>query len=143
MKSDFLLVLGADALLFAHALFVLFVVAGLLLILVGKPLDWAWVRNPWFRIAHLAAIGIVVLQSWIGAICPLTTWEMALRERAGEAAYSGSFISHWLDALLYYQAPAWLFTLCYTVFAGAVVASWFWVRPRGIRKKDKGKKKAP
>ncbi|MDH3276008.1 MAG: DUF2784 domain-containing protein [Gammaproteobacteria bacterium] len=130
MESDFLFLIAADILLFSHVLFVVFVVLGLVLILVGKSLGWAWILNPWFRIAHLAAIGIVVLQSWVGVICPLTTWEMALRERAGSAVYSGSFISHWLEALLYYQAPAWVFTVCYTIFAAAVVASWFWVRPR-------------
>lgn len=130
MQSDLLFLLAADVLLLSHVLFVVFVVLGLVLILVGKSLGWAWILNPWFRVTHLAAIGIVVLQSWIGVICPLTTWEMALRERAGSVVYSGSFISHWLEALLYYQAPAWVFTVCYTIFAAAVVASWFWVRPR-------------
>ena len=130
MESGFLFVLAADAILFGHVLFVVFVVIGLVLILVGKAFDWAWVRNPWFRLAHLGAIGIVAIQSWVGVICPLTTWEMALRERSGEIAYSGSFISHWLETLLYYRAPAWVFMVCYTVFAVAVVASWFWVRPR-------------
>ncbi|MGB5490917.1 MAG: DUF2784 domain-containing protein [Woeseiaceae bacterium] len=121
--------MAADLLLFGHVLFVAFVVVGLALILIGKSLHWGWVRNPWFRIAHLAAIGIVALQSWVGIICPLTTWEMALREHAGDSAYSGSFIAHWLEALLYFQAPAWVFTVCYTVFAAIVVVSWFWVRP--------------
>jgi hypothetical protein len=125
-----LLLLAADALLFGHVLFVTFVVLGLVLIFAGKFRNWGWVRNPGFRITHLAAIGVVTLQSWFGMICPLTTWEMALRERAGDATYSGAFISHWLDAILYYQAPAWVFAVCYTVFAGIVVASWFWVRPR-------------
>ncbi len=128
MESGFLYVLAADLLLFGYVLFVAFVV--LALILIGNLFDWAWVRNPWFRFAHLAAIGVVVLQSWMGVICPLTTWEMALRERAGDVVYSGSFISHWLESILYFQAPAWVFTVCYTVFAAAVVASWFWVRPR-------------
>lgn len=130
MGSDFLLILAADMLLFSHVLFVAFVVVGLVLILVGKIADWAWVRNPWFRIAHLIAIGIVAVQSWFGVICPLTTWEMALRARAGEVTYPGSFISHWLEAILYYQAPAWVFTVCYTVFAAVVAVSWIWVRPR-------------
>ena len=124
--------LAADALLGSHVLFVLFVVLGLVLILVGKPLRWSWVRNPYFRIAHLVAIGIVVLQSWIGMICPLTTWEMMLREKAGDAVYTGSFIAHWLEKLLYYQAPMWVFALCYTLFAALVVASWYWVRPRPL-----------
>lgn len=130
MQSDLLFLLAADALLLSHVLFVAFVVLGLVLILIGKFLGWGWILNPWFRVTHLAAIGIVVLQSWAGVICPLTTWEMALRERAGSAVYSGSFISHWLEALLYYRAPAWVFVICYTAFATAVVASWFWVRPR-------------
>lgn len=130
MWSDFLLLLAADVLLFSHVLFVAFVVFGLVLILIGKIADWAWVRNRWFRITHLVAIGIVAVQSWFGVICPLTTWEMALRARAGELTYPGSFISHWLEAILYYQAPAWVFTICYTVFAVVVAASWFWVPPR-------------
>ena len=130
MESGFLNLLAADLLLFGHVLFVAFVVLGLALILIGKPFGWEWVLNPWFRFAHLAAIGIVVLQSWVGVICPLTTWEMALRERAGDAVYSGSFISHWLESILYFQAPAWVFTVCYTALAAVIVASWFWVRPR-------------
>lgn len=130
MESGFLYLLAADLLLFGHILFVAFVVLGLALILIGKPCDWSWVRNPRFRLSHLLAIAIVVLQSWVGVICPLTTWEMALRQRADAAVYSGSFISHWLQSLLYFQAPAWVFTVCYTVFAAMVVASWFWVRPR-------------
>lgn len=129
-NTDFLFLLAADALLFGHVLFVAFVVLGLVFIFAGKFFGWGWVRNPKFRIAHLAAIGVVVLQSWIGMICPLTTWEMALRKHVGDATYSGSFISHWLEAILYYQAPAWVFTVCYTAFAAVVVASWFWVRPR-------------
>lgn len=122
--------LAADAVLMLHVSFVLFVVLGLALIFAGKWLGWPWVRNRSFRIAHLVAIGIVVLQSWFGVICPLTTLEMALRSRAGDATYSGAFIAHWLESLLYYQAPPWVFAVCYTVFGLLVIASWFWVRPR-------------
>jgi energy-converting hydrogenase Eha subunit A len=134
MESGPLFLLAADMLLFVHLIFVAFVVLGLVLIFLGKPLRWSWVKNPWFRIAHLLAIGIVVVQSWLGAICPLTTWEMALRERAGDAVYSGSFIAQLLEAILYYQAPTWIFTVCYTVFGAIVIASWIWVRPHGFTK---------
>jgi len=133
MESGFFYLLAADLLLCGHVLFVAFVVFGLVLILIGKVFAWDWVRNTWFRFAHLAAIGIVVLQSWVGVICPLTTWELALRERAGDVVYSGSFISHWLESILYFRAPAWVFSVCYTAFAAAVVASWYWVRPRRAR----------
>ena len=124
---------AADALLTLHVLFVAFVVFGLLLILAGKVLNWSWVRNAWFRLTHLVAIGVVVLQSWFGMICPLTIWEMALRNKAGDAVYAGTFISHWLESILYDRAPAWVFAVCYTVFGALVVLSWFWVRPRPFR----------
>jgi hypothetical protein len=130
MEPGFYYLLAADLLLFGHVLFVAFVVFSLALILIGKVFAWDWVRSAWFRFGHLAAIGIVVLQSWVGVICPLTTWEMALREHAGGVVYSGSFISHWLESILYFRAPAWVFSVCYTVFAAVVIASWFWVRPR-------------
>ena len=122
--------LTADAILLLHVLFVGFVVIGLVLIFIGKWRGWDWVHRFWFRIAHLAAIGFVVLQSWLGAICPLTIWEMKLRDLASDAVYEGAFIAHWLQALLYYEAPLWVFTLVYTLFGALVVASWFWVRPR-------------
>jgi len=128
--SHALYALAADAILVTHALFVVFVVFGLILIFLGKFFSWYWVRNRWFRIAHLLAIGIVVLQSWFGVICPLTTWEAALRLKAGEAGYEDTFIGYWLNALLYYQAPPWVFVVCYTAFGALVLLSWFLVRPR-------------
>jgi len=122
--------LAADAILLLHMLFVGFVVLGLALIIVGAARGWSWVRDPWFRLAHCVAIGIVVLQSWLGVICPLTQWEMALRASAGEAAYQGSFISYWVGRILYYEAPPWVFMVAYTVFGLAVLGCWLWVRPR-------------
>ena len=123
--------LAADAVLLLHVLFVAFVIAGLLLILAGRLLSWDWVRNWWFRVIHLGAIGVVVLQAWLGVICPLTRLEMYLRDKAGDTTYAGSFVSHWLEAILYYRAPAWVFAVAYTLFAIVVVMSWVWVRPRG------------
>jgi len=126
----------ADLILLLHSSFVVFVIVGLVCVLIGGARRWRWVRNPWFRWAHLLAIVIVVAQAWLDVLCPLTTLEMALRERAGDVAYPGSFIAHWLEVLLYYQAPAWVFTACYTMFGLLVVASWYVVRPRSFSKEN-------
>ena len=115
-----------------HSSFVVFVVVGLALILLGGWLNWNWVRNPWFRIAHLVSIGVVVTQAWLGVICPLTTLEMYFRYKAGDETYSGSFITYWMDKFLYYEAPFWVFVVVYTVFALIVVMSWLWVRPNKL-----------
>jgi hypothetical protein len=120
----------AAAVLIVHTMFVLFVVTGLALVLVGGACKWRWVRNPWFRTLHLAAIVFVAAESWLGVVCPLTTLEMSLRERSDGGVYSEGFIAHWLRMLLYYEAPGWVFTVAYTLFAVCVVASWVAVRPR-------------
>lgn len=123
------LLIFADALLVFHTLLVAFVILGLVATFIGYFRGWRWVRNVWFRLAHLLVIGVVVLQAWLGVICPLTSWEMALRAKAGQAGYEGSFIQHWLQSILYYSAPDWVFILAYTVFGALVLASWFVVRP--------------
>ncbi len=120
--------LAADAILILHVLFVGFVVVSLLLIAAGLALQWCWVRNFWFRIIHLVAIAIVVLQSWVGVICPLTIWENQLRLKAGQATYSGSFIQYWLHELIFFQAEPWLFALAYTLFGGLIGLVW-WLGP--------------
>ncbi|MFO7527333.1 MAG: DUF2784 domain-containing protein [Marinobacter sp.] len=132
--SPELYLLLADSLLVLHVLLVGFVIFGLVTVFLGRLLHWRWVRNFWFRVTHLVVIAIVVLQAWLGVLCPLTVWEMELRERAGAAGYEGSFIQHWLQSLLYYSAPEWVFILVYTVFGGVVLASWFLVRPGRPRK---------
>ncbi len=120
----------ADFLLFAHALYIAFVVFGLMLIFLGLLLRWSWVRKLWFRLAHLLAIAIVVIQAWLGVICPLTIWENQFRMKAGDFIYSGSFISFWLHKLIFYQAEEWVFTVIYTAFGVLVLATWVVCPPR-------------
>ena len=133
MDANLKSLLIADIILLTHFLFVIFIILGLTLILIGRLFSWSWIRNPWFRIIHLICIGIVILQSWFGVICPLTIWEMTFRADAGEAVYSGTFIAYWLNKLLYYQAPQWVFAVCYTLFGLLILASWYWVRPRSFK----------
>ena len=120
----------ADAVLVLHACIALFVVAGLLFIVVGNVVRWRWVNNLWFRLAHVAAIAVVVVEAWFGVACPLTLLEMSLRTRAGTATYGGGFIEHWLSRLLFYEAPPWAFVLAYSVFGALVAAVWWFFPPR-------------
>jgi hypothetical protein len=115
----------ADLVLLAHFGVVVFVLGGLLAIVAGNVFGAAWVNRPLFRWAHLAAIGFVVLQSWLGATCPLTTLENWLRTQAGQPAYEASFVEHWVSVVLFYQAPSWVFAAVYTLFGLAVVAAWW------------------
>jgi hypothetical protein len=120
----------ADAILVLHFGVVVFVVLGLPLVIIGNRLGWTWVNRFGWRLAHLLAIAFVALQAWLGQYCPLTILESWLRQQAGQSAYSSSFIEHWLQRLLYYEAPLWVFALVYSAFGLAVVWAWWRYPPR-------------
>lgn len=138
MTPDFLRTL-ANVVLILHAGIAGFVVLGLLLVLLGNWRGWPWVNWWWFRLAHLAAIVIVVLESWAGITCPLTTLESWLRAKAGDVTHNVGFIEYWVGSLLFYSAPTWVFTVAYSVFGAAVAATW-WLYPpsKGLKSAKSG-----
>ncbi|ATX80901.1 Protein of Unknown function (DUF2784) [Mariprofundus ferrinatatus] len=81
----------ADTILLLHLIFILFV--GL-----GGLLSLKWPRLAWL---HLPAVGWALWITFSGAICPLTPLEQALRNLAGERSYSGSFLDHYIEPLIY------------------------------------------
>jgi hypothetical protein len=81
----------ADAVLVLHLAFVLFVVLGGLLVL-------RWRRTAWLHVPA-AAWGVAI--EFGGWICPLTPLENRLRERAGEAPYTGDFVARYLMPVIY------------------------------------------
>ena len=120
----------ADLVLVAHAGVVFFVVLGQVLFVAGGLRGWRWARNVWIRLTHLALIAFVVMQSWAGSVCPLTLWEQALRQQAGQAGYAESFIEHWVSRLIFFNAPVWVFIVVYTLFGALVLLTWWWIPPR-------------
>ena len=116
----------ADALVTVHFCIVAFIVGGLVLVWIGAPLGWRWIRNPWFRYLHLAAIGFVAAEALLGLACPLTVWEDMLRG----GARPESFIARWTHRLIFYRAPEWVFTAAYALWTLATLATLRFVPPR-------------
>lgn len=115
----------ADAVVAVHFLIVLSVVAGVPLVYLGVVLRWPWVRYWRWRLLHLAAILFIAGESIFGISCPLTVWEDTLRHRQSGTG----FIERWIDQLLFYDAPAWVFTAAYVAFAALVLITWAAVPP--------------
>ncbi len=116
----------ADALLVVHFLIAAFIVGALPLVWLGAARGWGWVRNPWFRYAHLGAIAFVAAEALAGVMCPLTVWEDMLRG----APRPDSFVGRWVHTLLYYRAPEWVFTAAYIAWTAATLATLRLVPPR-------------
>jgi hypothetical protein len=128
---------AADIVVVVHLAFMAYIVLGELLIVTGALAGWKWVRNPWFRWTHLAAILIVVAETVIGMSCPLTDWEYNLRNLAGqvvkdqEASFTGRVVRQVLfvcDVL-----PQWGFTALYFGFGALVLATFLLAPPRRRR----------
>jgi hypothetical protein len=82
----------ADLVMVLHFGFILLVVFGGLLAL-------RWQR---FALLHLPAVlWAIFLELKPGTLCPLTPLEQSLRLRAGESAYGGGFIEHYLEPIIY------------------------------------------
>jgi hypothetical protein len=115
--------LAADLVLVVHLLFILAVVFG--------ALTWLWLRwAPWVHLP-MAAWGAYV--ELFGRLCPLTTLENHLLQATGEGGYQGSFVAHYLLAVLY---PAGLTRNTQLLLGAGVVAAnvvfyaWVWHRRR-------------
>jgi Protein of Unknown function (DUF2784) len=91
----------------------------------GRHAALAWVRDWRWRLLHLIAIAVIAAESIFGIDCPLTVWEDRLR---GEQTSTG-FIERWIDRILFYDAPTWVFTAAYIGFAALVVITWIAVPP--------------
>lgn len=126
--------LVADIILVVHFVFILFVVGGQVMILAGAGAGWRWIRNFHFRLCHILAISLVAAMAWAGKLCPLTLLENTLRESSGQPGYTDSFIRHWVGGIIYWDAPSWVFTLVYTLFAMVVILSWILIRPENTRR---------
>ena len=120
----------ADVVLVLHVAIVLFVVGGLVLIVLGNRRGWLWVNAWWFRLTHLVTIAVVIAETWLGMVCPLTTLEMWLRARARMTVHETGFVEFWLQRVLYYDLPDWVFLLAYTLFGLLVIVVWRRYPPR-------------
>ncbi|WBR99976.1 DUF2784 domain-containing protein [Pseudoduganella sp. SL102] len=100
--------MAATGVLAIHLAFIAFVLFGGLFVS----------RRRWMAAIHLPAAAWGFLVETTGAACPLTSWENALRERAGMARYTGDFVERWLLSVIY---PDGLTRNVQFVLAGTVI----------------------
>jgi hypothetical protein len=120
----------ADVIVVIHCAYIAFVLLGQAGITLGWVLKWQWVRNPWLRVAHLAAIGFVAFEAAIDMVCPLTVWENQLRTLAGQGARPGTFMGRLFHDLIFVSLPSRYFDWMYFGFAALVLATFVLCPPR-------------
>ena len=121
--------IAATLILLLHLAVVAFNVVGLVVIPLGKWLGWPFVRDFWWRFAHVLSLAAVALQAVLGRACFLTIWESALSANA-DAAEPPPMIATWINAVLYWPLPLWVFAAGYVGVLLYALMLWRWVPPR-------------
>lgn len=112
-----------------HLAIIAFNIFGLVAIPLGAWRRWPWVRRPGWRILHLASLAVVALQAALGRACFLTLWQDGLTGGGRE----DPLIMRWVNSLIYWPLPGWVFTAAYLAIFAYVVALWVLVPPRSVR----------
>lgn len=121
--------LAADAIFWMHFAFAIFIVMGLPVIWIGYFAKFKFVKNLKFRICHTLAMGIVLCESLVGMICPLTEWENDLRIKGGEGQiYETSFIKEWFHNIMFFEFSERTFMIIYLLFFVLVLLT-LWIIP--------------
>ena len=129
--------LAADLILLIHFVFVVFVVLGFIFIWIGYFTKQKFAKNAKFRICHILVMGIVLCESLIGMICPLTEWENYLRVRGGQdQVYETSFMQEWIHKIMFFDFSELTFVIVYALFFVVILLT-FWVIPPDLRKSSK------
>lgn len=116
----------ALSILLLHFAVIAFNVAGCVLVPIGAWRGWRWVRGFWFRSAHLLSLAVVALQALLGRACFLTIWQGDV----SGASHVQPLVAGWINRLIYWPLPLWVFAVAYVAIFLYVLALWAWVRPR-------------
>ncbi|TAN06512.1 MAG: DUF2784 family protein [Rhodanobacteraceae bacterium] len=121
--------MAALSILIVHLVIIAFNVAGCVLVPLGAWRRWRWVREFWWRLAHVLSLAVVAGQALAGRACFLTIWQ---GDMAGNA-HVQPLLAGWINRLIYWPLPLWVFALAYVVVFVYVLALWIVVRPRRLR----------
>ena len=118
--------MAAISVLALHLAIIAFNVAGCVLVPIGAWRRWRWVREFWFRLAHLLSLAVVALQALLGRACFLTIWQ----GNVSGASQVQPLIAGWINRMIYWPLPLWVFAGAYVLVFAYVIALWLLVRPR-------------
>lgn len=121
---------AANLVAVVHIGYFLFILGGLIAILVGTKKNYRWVRNPWFRITHFAAVYLVLFEEVTGLPCILNLIQWALRSSATGESEATSGTGGILDYLLYHTISPLMLDIFYWSTGLALLVLLWKVPPR-------------
>ena len=119
--------MAALAILGIHLVIIVFNVVGCIAVPIGAWRRWRWVREFWWRLAHLLCLLVVAVQALAGRACFLTILQA---DAAGHTHGVQPLIAGWINHVIYWPLPLWVFAAGYVAVFLYVIGLWIWVRPQ-------------
>jgi hypothetical protein len=132
--------LAANLIAVVHIAFFLFIVGGMVAIVAALRRPVPWVRNPWFRIAHVVAIYIVLVEEATGLPCPLNVLQWGAREVATGTTEASAGVGGLLDYLLYHTISPLALDVMYWSF-GVLSLVMLWIVPPRFRRSEQSRQR--
>ena len=107
----------ADTVILLHFLWIVFLMFG------AVP----GVRNSAIKIVHISGLAFAVISELFDWYCPLTYLEIWLKSKyAPSMTYTGSFIIHYLEKIVYIEIPWYLITISIVLLC--LFNGWVYIR---------------
>ena len=125
MLSHEELIQFAGFVLYFHLIIILFIIFGFIVIPLGAKLKWQFIHGFWWRLTHLVSMVVVAIQAVLGKACFLTYIQSDFLQSAGKKGYTVPFIQTYIDRLIYYNFPIWIFSIFYVILFFYTIYLWF------------------
>jgi Protein of Unknown function (DUF2784) len=119
----------AGLVLASHVAIILFNLFGLVAVPIGAVCGWRFVHIRWWRLLHILLLAAVAVQALLGRACILTEWQGDL---AGAGPHPAPLIAGWINRLIYWPLPIWVFAVLYVAVLGYALALLWLVPPRRL-----------
>jgi hypothetical protein len=124
----------AASVLYFHLGVVAFNIFWMVAVPLGAWAGWTFVRNIWWRGAHVASLVVVAVQAAFGRLCFLTIWQNNLEAASGVRLGESSAFERAAMAAIYWPLPAWAFIALYIAAVLYAAALWILVPPQPARR---------
>ena len=118
-------IIFSEIVLFFHFIVFLFITVSFFLIPFGYFQKWKWVKNKYYRLTHLVLMGVILIETILGFMCPLTILENFLRNNI-EVDNNLTQIIH---QIMYWNLPNYQFIILYILSFSYLIFLWFFFKP--------------
>ena len=118
-------IIFSEIVLLFHFTIFLFMISSFFFIPFGYYKNWKWVKNKNYRLTHLFLMGIILIETILGFMCPLTILENFLRN----GTKVNNKFTEIIHLIMYWDLPSYQFIILYLLSLLYLIFLWCFFKP--------------